>query len=248
MQEFQGKVIVVTGGSNGIGAEIVRTFSRLGATVLLNYNHSHEAALAIEEECQQFDGSVILKQGSIEDIEFIKQMFKEVMVEYGRIDFLVNNAGINKDGFLMTTKLEDIQRIVDTNLLGTIRSCKMVIPHMIKNKSGKIINIASVAGIKGSIGQTAYSATKAGIIGLTRSLALELSRFNIQVNAVAPGFINTEMTKKLPERVKSEYANTIPIKRFGEAAEVANLVKFLCSDECSYILGQTIVIDGGLSC
>ena len=170
------------------------------------------------------------------------------MVEYGRIDFLVNNAGINKDGFLMTTKLEDIQRIVDTNLLGTIRSCKMVIPHMIKNKSGKIINIASVAGIKGSIGQTAYSATKAGIIGLTRSLALELSRFNIQVNAVAPGFINTEMTKKLPERVKSEYANTIPIKRFGEAAEVANLVKFLCSDECSYILGQTIVIDGGLSC
>lgn len=248
MDNFRGRVIVVTGASNGIGAEIARTFAGLQATTILNYHNDMVSAQAIKDSCEKAGGKVILKKGSIADIDFVKNLIKEVVEEYGKIDYLINNAGINKDGFLMTAKLEDIERVVNTNLYGTINCCKMVIPNMIKNKYGKIINIASVAGIKGSAGQTIYSSTKAGIMGLTRSLALELARFNIQVNSIAPGFIDTAMTKKLPAKITDEYIKVIPVNRFGECSDVANLVKFLCSDECNYIIGQNIVIDGGLTC
>lgn len=248
MFDFKDKVVVVTGSSNGIGEAVLRKFAQSGATVILNYRSDTEKALKIQEECALAGQKVVLKQGSVSDEVFVKNMMTEIANEFGKIDILINNAGITKDGFLMTSKITDIESVLDTNLKGVLLCCKYVIPHMVKEKRGKIINISSVSALKGSSTQSVYSATKAGIIGVTQSLAVELSKFNIDVNAVAPGFIETKMTNKLSSRLKEKYVSQIPKGRFGSCEEVANVVQFLSSDLASYIVGQTISIDGGLTC
>lgn len=248
MYNFENKVVVVTGGSNGIGETIVREFAKANAKVVLNYRSDSVKANQILEDLRAKGYSVTLKQGSVEDEDFIKNMFKEVNEEFGRIDILVNNAGITKDAFLMISKSKDIESVINTNLKGVMLCSKYVAPYMINHKSGKIINMSSVSGLRGTIGQTAYSASKAGIIGFTQSLAKELARYNIHVNAIAPGFIETNMTNKLSSRLKKEYSDRIPLGKFGATKDIAYLVQFLCTDECKYIIGQTIAIDGGLSC
>lgn len=244
---FRGKVVLVTGGSNGIGAEIVKKFASLGSKVILNYNCNTEAAKIIKCECEEQGGTVFLKQGDVSDEAFVKEMFQAVSQDIGNINYLVNNAGINKDGFLMTSNIKDIDNVISTNLKGTIYCCKYVIPYMINNRQGAIVNISSVSGIKGTIGQTIYGGTKAGIIGLTKALAVEMAKYNIRVNSISPGFINTRMTEKIPSKMKQEYIKAIPVKRFGECSEIADLVEFLLSEKSSYIDGQNIVIDGGLT-
>lgn len=248
MFDFSNKVVVVTGGSGGIGGAVVRMFAANNATVVLVYRSNTESASRIANECESLSGKVILKQGSVADADFVKTMFYDINKQFGHIDMLINNAGINKDGFLMTSKVADIQKVVDTNLMGVILCSKLVTPYMIQKKCGKIINTASVSALKGTSGHSIYSAAKAGVIGLTKSLAVELARFNIEVNAVAPGFIKTKMTDKLPTAIRENYMSMIPMKKFGESTDVANLIEWLCSDLCNYITGQTIVIDGGLSC
>ena len=173
-------------------------------------------------------------------------MFKTIKNEYGRLDILINNAGITKDMLLMRMKKEDFEQVIDTNLVGTFNVTKNVVPYMMKARSGRIINISSVVGISGNAGQTNYSASKAGIIGFTKSLAKEIASRNILVNAVAPGFIETNMTDVLKDDVKQEIAKNIPLKRMGTTQDVANVVKFLASDDSSYITGQVINVDGGM--
>lgn len=245
--DFRHKVVLVTGASNGIGAEIVRRCSALGAKVVLNYNSDTEAAQAIQKDCEKKGGIVFLKQGDVSDEEFIKEMFQSVSKEVGKVEYLVNNAGINRDGFLMTSSIRDIDTVVDTNLMGTIYCCKYALSHMISNRKGVIVNISSVSGFKGTSGQTIYGSTKAGIIGLTKALAIEMAKYNIRVNSISPGFINTRMVEGITPKLQEEYLNAIPLKRFGECSEVADLVEFLLSEKSKYIDGQNIVIDGGLT-
>ena len=176
----------------------------------------------------------------------VEKFIKEIIKEFGKIDVLVNNAGITKDMLLMRMKKEDFENVIDVNLIGTFNVTKNVIQYMMKARNGKIVNISSVVGISGNAGQTNYSASKAGIIGFTKSLAKEVASRNINVNAIAPGFIKTDMTDVLKEEVKEEISKTIPLKRMGEAKDVANLVKFLVSEESNYITGQVINVDGGM--
>lgn len=245
--EFKDKVVLITGASNGIGAETARRFASFGARVVLNFYSDVEAAEKIKKECAKDGQTIILIQGNVADEAFVKEMFKKVSNEVGKVEFLINNAGINRDGFLMTSKVADIDKVIDTNLQGTIYCCKHAFSHMISNRGGVIVNVASVSGIKGSIGQSIYGATKAGIIGLTKALAVEMARNNIRVNSISPGFIDTRMVHKIPQRLKDEYLNAIPMKRFGECSEVVDLIEFLLSSKSKYIDGQNIVIDGGLT-
>ncbi len=248
MYDFKDKVVVVTGGSNGIGETTVREFAKANATVILNYYSDSTKAKQIVDDMKKDGKIVVLKQGSVDDESFIKEMFLEVSKEFGKIDILINNAGITKDEFLMISKVEDINKVIDTNLKGVILCSKYVTPYMISNRRGKIINMSSVAAFSGNAAQTIYSATKAGIIGFTKSLAKELARYNIHVNTIAPGFITTNMTSKLPKKMLEKYIESIPLHKFGEPRDISQLIQFLCSEECNYIIGQVLTIDGGLTC
>ena len=197
-------------------------------------------------EIEKIGVQILAVKGDVANFEDCENFVKQVIERFGQIDVLVNNAGITKDMLLMRMKKEDFEQVIDTNLVGTFNVTKNVVPYMMKARSGRIINISSVVGISGNAGQTNYSASKAGIIGFTKSLAKEIASRNILVNAVAPGFIETNMTDVLKDDVKQEIAKNIPLKRMGTAQDVANVVKFLASDDSSYITGQVINVDGGM--
>ncbi len=240
------KVAVITGATRGIGKAIALNLAKQGYDIAINYRSENDDLETIKKEINEIGRRIFTYKCDVSDFENSENFVKGVIEEFGEIDVLVNNAGITKDGLLMRMKKEDFESVVDVNLVGTFNITRNVIPYMIKAKKGKIVNISSVVGISGNAGQTNYSASKAGIIGFTKSLAKEVASRNITVNAIAPGFIQTQMTDVLKDEVKEEILKQIPLKRFGKAEDVANVVKFLVSEESSYITGQVINIDGGM--
>ena len=243
---FEGKSVLVTGGSRGIGRAIAIAFAENGADVAINYTSNEEAALEVSKEIEALGKTCKIIKCDVSDFENATKMVEDVVAEFGKIDILVNNAGITKDGLLMRMKEEDFDNVIDVNLKGTFNCAKHASAIMLKQRFGKIINMTSVVGIVGNAGQVNYAASKAGVIGLTKSLAKELGSRGITVNAVAPGFINTDMTASLSEKVKEEASKNIPLKRLGDPEDVANLVGFLASDAANYITGQVINVDGGM--
>ena len=238
------KVAFITGGTRGIGKQIALTLAKEGCDIALNYRNQTEDLNTLKKEIEQNKVKCLLVQGDVSNFENCEEMTNKIIEEFGKIDILVNNAGITKDMLLMRMKKEDFEQVIDVNLVGTFNVTKNVIPYMMKAHEGRIVNISSVVGVAGNAGQTNYSASKAGIIGFTKSLAKEVGSRNILVNAVAPGFIQTDMTAVLKEEVKEEIAKNIPLKRMGTAQDVANVVKFLVSEDSSYVTGQVIHIDG----
>ncbi len=242
-----GKVAVVTGASRGIGREIARTLAAEGAAVIVNYNGSAQRAVDTVKEIEDGGGKAEAIQCDVSDFERAGKFMEQVIKDYGHIDILVNNAGITKDGLLMRMSEEDFDRVVRTNLKGAFNCMRHVARQMLKQKSGRIINISSVSGVMGNAGQVNYAASKAGIIGMTKSAARELASRGITVNAIAPGFINTEMTEVLSDAVKEGAREQIPMKEFGETKDVAEAAAFLASDKARYITGQVLCVDGGMA-
>lgn len=240
------KLALITGGTRGIGKQIALTFAKEGYDIAINYRTENDELKNTKKEIEANNVKCFAVQGDVSNFEDCQNFVKQIIEEFGRIDVLVNNAGITKDTLLMRMKEEDFKQVIDTNLVGTFNVTKNVIAHMMKARSGRIINISSVVGISGNAGQTNYAASKAGIIGFTKSLAKEVASRNITVNAVAPGFIETQMTAVLKKDIKEEIAKTIPLKRMGTPQDVANVVKFLASSDSSYITGQVIHVDGGM--
>lgn len=240
------KVALVTGATRGIGKQIAITLAKEGYDIAINYRKDNEELQNTKKEIESTGRKCLAVQGDVSSFEDSEKFVKEVLEEYGQIDVLVNNAGITRDGLLMRMKKEDFESVLDTNLVGTFNVTRNVIGAMTKARSGRIINVSSVVGVSGNAGQTNYSASKAGIIGFTKSLAKEVASRNILVNAVAPGFIETSMTEVLKDEQKENIAKTIPLKRMGKVEDVANVVKFLASEDSSYITGQVINIDGGM--
>lgn len=240
------KCALITGATRGIGKQIAITLAKQGYNIALNYRKENEELENTKKEIENIGVQILAVKGDVANFEDCENFVKQVIERFGQIDVLVNNAGITKDMLLMRMKKEDFEQVIDTNLVGTFNVTKNVVPYMMKARSGRIINISSVVGISGNAGQTNYSASKAGIIGFTKSLAKEIASRNILVNAVAPGFIETNMTDVLKDDVKQEIAKNIPLKRMGTTQDVANVVKFLVSDDSSYITGQVINVDGGM--
>lgn len=239
MYDFKEKTVLITGGSRGIGKAIAESFAESGATVIVTFKN------AIDEE--YFDSKNIRHfKCDVSDGKSVQEMVDAIIKDHSKIDVLVNNAGITKDGLLMRMSEEDWESVIDTNLKGVFNMTKAVTRGMMSKRYGKVVNITSISGVMGNPGQANYSASKAGVIGFTKAVAKELASRSININAVAPGFIETEMTDKLTEEVKQNYLNSIPLKRFGSGSEIANVVKFLASDEAGYITGQTLIVDGGI--
>lgn len=246
MKEF--KNAFVTGGTRGIGKAIVYDIAKAKFNVGLNFLKNEEEAKLIKEDIEKkFDVKVLLLKGNVSSEEDVKRIVSEFINEFKKIDLLVNNAGITKDNLIIRMKLEDFYDVINVNLVGTFLMTKEVLSHMIKEKNGSIINISSIVGIYGNKGQCNYSASKGGLISFTKSIAKEVASRNIRVNAIAPGFIETDMTKKLPVELKDKLIKEIPLGRFGKPEDISKLVTFLASCESSYITGQVFVVDGGLS-
>lgn len=243
---FKGKNVVVTGGSRGIGRAIAIEFGKKGANVVINYVSSDAEAEKVAEEIKSLGGNAILVKGDISSFEEGKKLIDETVKVFGTIDILINNAGITKDGLIMRMKEEHFDKVIDINLKGVFNTCKSAVAHMLKQRSGKIINISSVVGVVGNAGQANYAASKAGVIGLTKSIAKEVGTRGITVNAVAPGFIKSDMTDVLSEKVKDGMLGLIPLNRFGNVEDVARTVVFLASEGGDYITGQVINVDGGM--
>ena len=235
---------LITGATRGIGKAIAIKLSREGYNIAINYRKEDEKLNDLKKEIETNNVKCELLQGDVSNFEDAERFVKEVVEKLGSIEVLVNNAGITKDMLLMRMKKEDFEQVIDTNLVGTFNVTKNVINYMMKARKGNIVNISSVVGISGNAGQTNYSASKAGIIGFTKSLAKEVASRNIRVNAVAPGFIETSMTDVLKDDIKEEISKNIPLKRMGTAEDVANAVNFLVSENSSYITGQVIQVDG----
>lgn len=246
-QDAAGRVALVTGAGRGIGRAIALALAKQGAFVIVNYNGSLEKAQETLEMIKAAGGGGALYGCNVADFEACGEMVKELVKEYGHIDILVNNAGITRDGLLARMSEEDFDRVLDVNLKGCFNTMRFLSKQMLKQRSGKIINLSSVTGIIGNPGQANYCASKAGIIGLTKSAAKELGSRGITVNAVAPGLIETEMTEKLPDSVKEAMKEQIPLRRAGTTGEVAGVVAFLASDAADYITGQVISVDGGMA-
>ena len=246
--QLKGKVALVTGGSRGIGAAIVMALAQAGATVVINYQQRSEAAELVKKDVEACGGTVLLCRADVTILTECEQMVKDILDHFGRIDILVNNAGVRKDNLLAVMKSADWDAVVDTNLKGVFNCCKAIMRPLLKQKSGgRIINIASVSGLSGNSGQTNYAAAKAGVMAFTKSLAKELGRRAITVNAIAPGFIETEMTAGLAEPWQETVRSQIALERFGKPAEVAAAVVFLAGADASYITGSVLSIDGGLT-
>lgn len=241
------KVAVVTGASRGIGQEIAKTLAAQGATVIVNYNGSAQKAAETVQEIETMGGKAEAVQCDVSDFDKAKELLDYVIKTYGHVDILVNNAGITRDNLMMRMSEEDFDTVINTNLKGAFNCMRHVARQMLKQKSGRIINISSVSGVLGNAGQINYAASKAGIIGMTKSAARELASRGITVNAIAPGFINTEMTAVLPETVKEGAVVQIPMKVFGETKDVAEAAAFLASDKARYITGQVLCVDGGMA-
>ena len=240
------KIAVVTGGSRGIGAAIAKKLASRGMTVIINYCGSEDRALAVKSAIEAAGGQAEAWRCDVSDCGQCEAFVKAVMEKYGRIDVLVNNAGITWDGLMMRMSDEDFSRVIDTNLKGTFYMMRFASRHMLKAKKGRIINMASVVGLMGNAGQVNYAASKAGVIGATKSAAKELASRGITVNAIAPGFIDTEMTGALSEKVQEQILTQIPLGTFGKPEDIANCAAFLASDEAAYITGQVIQVDGGM--
>ncbi len=244
---LENKIALVTGASRGIGREIALTLSRLGAAVIINYNGAKERAEEVAALIEENGGRALAVQANIAAAEDVEKLFKEALTVFGRIDILVNNAGITRDNLILKMSEEEFDAVLDTNLKGAFFCMKYAAKLMLKQKGGRIINISSISGIVGNPGQANYCAAKAGLIGMTKSLARELGSRGITVNAVAPGFIETDMTKGLSEQVREGMLSQIPLKRAGSAEDIAQAVAFLASDHASYITGQTLQVNGGMN-
>lgn len=243
---LKGKTALVTGASRGIGKEIAKTLAAEGAIVIVNYNGSKEAAEKVVSEVTAKGGTAEAYGCNVSEFSAVEEMIKKVIEKYGRLDILVNNAGITRDNLIMKMKEEEFDSVIAINLKGTFNTARHVARQMLKQKSGCIINISSISGVMGNAGQANYSASKAGVIGLTKTLARELAGREIRVNAIAPGFIETDMTGQLSESVIEAGKAQIPFGRFGNPKEIANAVKFLASDDASYITGRVLHVDGGM--
>lgn len=246
MLNFTDKVAVVTGGSRGIGKEVAKKLASLGADVAINYTSNEEQANITRSEIEKMGVKCLVLKCDVSKSEDVSEMMDSIVKEFGKIDILVNNAGITRDGLLMRMKEEDFDKVIDINLKGVFNCTKSATKYMMKKKYGKVINMASIVGIMGNPGQTNYCASKAGVIGFTKASARELASRNININAVAPGFIDTEMTQVLSEDLKNSMLANIPKKTFGKPEDVANVVAFLASDMSTYITGQVINVDGGM--
>ena len=244
---LEGKIALVTGAAKGIGRAIALALAADGATVVVNYNGSKERAEQVVEEIKALGADGMAYQCNVADTAATADMVKEVIKTYGKLDILVNNAGITRDNLIMKMSEEDFDAVIDANLKGCFNTIKAVSRQMLKQRAGRIINITSVSGILGNAGQANYAASKAGIIGLTKTMARELASRGITVNAVAPGFVDTDMTQVLPENVKEAATAQIPLGRFGKPEDIANMVAYLASEKASYITGQIISVDGGIA-
>jgi acetoacetyl-CoA reductase len=244
MAKLAGKIAVVTGGSRGIGAAIAKGLGREGATVIINYNHSQEQADAVVEEIKSMGSSAIALQADISEAEPTKVFIEKVLEEFGRIDILVNNAGITRDKSFKKMSFEEWHKVIDTNLSSAFNTCKVALPSMLEQKYGRIINISSVIGQSGGFGQSNYAAAKAGLIGFTKSLALETAKAGITVNCICPGYIATEMVAAMPENVLEAITAQVPMKKLGDPEEIAKGVLFVCESE--YMTGQCLNLNGGL--
>lgn len=244
--KLDGKTAIVTGASRGIGRSIALALASQGANVVVNYAGSVDRANEVVEEIKKMGRGSLSIQGDVSDSDAVSQMVKETIDTFGSLDILVNNAGITKDNLLMRMKENEWDDVINTNLKGVFLCTKAVTRQMMKQRNGRIINITSIVGVTGNPGQANYVAAKAGVIGFTKTTAKELAQRNITVNAVAPGFITTDMTDKLSDDVKNAMLGQIPLGKFGNPEDIANAVIFLASDESSYITGQTLHIDGGM--
>lgn len=240
------KVVFVTGGSRGIGKAIALKYAQNGYNVVINYVSDKTNVEELKKKFEELKVECLIEKADVSKSEEVEQIVKKTIEKFKKIDVLINNAGITRDGLLMRMKEEDFDKVIEINLKGTFLITKSVIPYMLKKRDGKIINLASVVGVTGNAGQCNYSASKAGIIGFTKSIAKELASRNIRANAIAPGFIDTDMTSILSDEVKDSINVQIPMKRMGTTQEIANVAYFLGCEESSYITGQVINIDGGM--
>ena len=244
---FEGKVALVTGAGKGIGKEIALELARGGAKCVINYASSAAGAESVAEEIRAMGSEAMTYKCDVSDADAVQKMITDVMEQYGRIDILVNNAGITKDGLMLKMTEADFMAVLDINLKGAFNCMKAVTKPMMKQRYGRIINITSIVGIIGNAGQVNYAASKAGLIGMTKSAARELASRNITVNAVAPGFIETDMTDVLPDCVKEQLLAQIPMKKLGQTGDIANAVCFLADEKASYITGQVLQVNGGMA-
>ena len=242
-----GKVALVTGAGRGIGSAIAKTLAANGAFVIVNYNGSKERAEAVVEEIKRSGADAAAVQCDVSDYAACGRMVEELIASYGHIDILVNNAGITRDNLILKMSEEEFDAVLNTNLKGTFHTIRHLSRYFVKQRAGRIINLSSVSGVMGNAGQANYSASKAGVIGLTKSVARELARRGITCNAVAPGYIETEMTAQMPEAAKEAVKQQIPLQRTGTVWDIAEMVAFLASEKASYITGQVISVDGGMS-
>ena len=243
---LKGKCAIVTGAAKGIGKAIALKLASLGANIVLNYRSSEEKAIETENEIKALGVEVLRVKGDISNISDVENLINTAKENFGKIDIMVNNAGITKDTLILRMKEEDFDSVINVNLKGVFNCLKTITPVMVKQREGKIINLSSVVGLSGNAGQVNYAASKAGEIGMTKSLAKEVGARGITVNAVAPGFIETDMTEVLGDKFKEEAKKAIPLKRLGKPEDVANVVAFLASEDANYITGQVIQVDGGM--
>ena len=244
---LKGKCAVITGASRGIGKCIATKFAKEGANVVINYRNNEEEALKVKKELEDLGSQVLVVKADVSELEQAENLIKEAKKEFGRVDILVNNAGITKDNLIIRMKEEDFDSVIKTNLKGAFNCLKAVTPIMLKQKYGKIVNMASVVGMVGNPGQVNYCASKAGLIGMTKSLAKEIGSRKITGNAIAPGFIDTDMTKILSDDQKKKILSQIPLNKFGNVEDIANVALFLGSENSNYITGQVIHVDGGMA-